>query len=593
MTADQSLRAVPLDAAFLGGSAEKVAVSIDTIQVGTQAPLSLPRRGVTLVVGGNNVGKSTLLKQIKAISQMGSNDHFSDNGQVLSGLRFSKDGSAADLHAWLAEHAVPTFGSMIEYRKGTESVPVNLVAPSWRDVGDDRLWYLSLIFVLLADARERFSWTNPVDKRPDMNDAPNHPLHILENDPALLTELNDACKEIFGLGITLDRLSGRLVLRAGEVVGDAPPIDAITKDYTEALGRLKPISSQGDGFASTLGLLIPLIASTYPIVLVDEPEAFLHPPQAYKLGQVLARITAQRSSQLLMATHDRHMVSGVLSDQSASVSVLRLERQGSVAMVHQLEDTALDTFWSSAALRYSNVLDGLFHDAVVIAEHDRDCRFYSAILDEFGSEYGVNPSGIMFSPSHGLGGVAEIARVLKAAAVPVVASLDLDALRDESTLKAIVDAVGGTWTDEIARLYPRVTAQFAAPSQPRTRSDVGRLVSDALSAQGASPYDSQAQRQLRQLLVVENPWNVVKQYGDLAFRAEATATQQLLALLDEQGVVMVRVGELEGFGRRLDTEKGSQWVTSALTAGMHKTEDSRAHAERISRSVLSRRALTQ
>lgn len=41
--------------------------------------------------------------------------------------------------------------------------------------------------------------------------------------------------------------------------------------------------------------------------------------------------------------------------------------------------------WADPLLRYSNVLDGLFHDAVVLCEGDADCRYYSAVLDQLPS----------------------------------------------------------------------------------------------------------------------------------------------------------------------------------------------------------------
>jgi len=84
---------------------------------------------------------------------------------------------------------------------------------------------------------------------------------------------------------------------------EAPRIDKVTAEYRSALGRLKPLSEQGDGMCSMLGVLIPVVSATYPIVLVDEPEAFLHPPQARILGQSLAVLAQERNLQLFLATH--------------------------------------------------------------------------------------------------------------------------------------------------------------------------------------------------------------------------------------------------------------------------------------------------
>ena len=112
---------------------------------------------------------------------------------------------------------------------------------------------------------------------------------------------------------------------------------------------------------SLLGLLLPLISATHQVVLVDEPEAFLHPPQARALGSALARLAKQRQLQVIVATHDRNIVSGLLKAENVDVSVARLSRSENTTQSHQLDANNLRAIWGDPVLRYSNALDGLFH----------------------------------------------------------------------------------------------------------------------------------------------------------------------------------------------------------------------------------------
>ncbi|MGW3149098.1 AAA family ATPase [Streptomyces sp. NPDC001177] len=102
--------------------------------------------------------------------------------------------------------------------------------------------------------------------------------------------------EVFRRPLTLDRLSKRVNPRVGDPGIPTPKIDRVTEEYLSALASLPGLMQQGDGMRSLLGLLVPLVTSLYPIVFIDEPEAFLHPPQATALGRILgAHFRAQQA----------------------------------------------------------------------------------------------------------------------------------------------------------------------------------------------------------------------------------------------------------------------------------------------------------
>ncbi|WP_304722163.1 AAA family ATPase [Conexibacter sp. CPCC 206217] len=66
-----------------------------------------------------------------------------------------------------------------------------------------------------------------------------------------------------------------------------PRLDSV--EYLNALDGLPLVPDQGDGMRSFIGLLLTILSSSHPLILVDEPEAFLHPPQAVSWGGSLPR----------------------------------------------------------------------------------------------------------------------------------------------------------------------------------------------------------------------------------------------------------------------------------------------------------------
>lgn len=67
----------------------------------------------------------------------------------------------------------------------------------------------------------------------------------------------------------------------------APGRDRLSYEYIQEIEKLPTLHSQGDGMRSYVGVLLHTSVGRESILLIDEPEAFLHPPQARQLGTML------------------------------------------------------------------------------------------------------------------------------------------------------------------------------------------------------------------------------------------------------------------------------------------------------------------
>jgi predicted ATPase len=572
-----------------GGDPSSFGVHVGRLAIQGGQPIALNASGVTLVVGGNNAGKSTLLKQV--YGQITS--HWADRGtsspRLLTLMELVTAGTKADIFAWLASGGHVDNGAIV--RNGISIRPA-LVDVVWNESrAEGRLDSLGRVLTLAPNARTRFGAVAAVSRRPDVADPPMSDQHYFEDDPALMAELDEYTKDIFGVGLTLDPLSGNLTFRFGHVTIEAPKVDNISPEYRQAVAELTPLDQQGDGISSTLGLLIPLLAGRRPITFVDEPEAYLHPPQAFKLGQIVARLAERHRIQVIIATHDRNFVAGVLAHRGISPTVVRLERHNNVAAAYAVDPEQLRDIWSSALLRHSNILDGLFHRAVVIAEQERDCVFYQAALEAAGPLPGdVLPSDILFISSHGKGGIPELASILASAHVPVVAAVDIDALREKPALQKIVKSVGGSWTDGLDRDFTAATADLRVARKPLTRQQVLGAIASVLKEDPTSIYDAETQRAVKVALSVDDPWSRPKQHGLSAFVGNRPAAERLLSGLAEQGVVLVPVGELERFAPALGVKKGKNWLPAALGAKAHESAAALEYVQSLAEAVLAAEA---
>jgi hypothetical protein len=567
-----------------GGNPRSFSLRIGSITVQGGAPVPLATAGVSIIVGGNNAGKSTLLRQMYGSITGPWQAKVVDQPYLLMTQKILLEGSRADAHAWFASDSYAIDDGYM--RRGVK-VSLSQLDLAYQVSPTAHLMNFAASMTLAPNARTRFDAIRAVKRRGDISDPPHLDLHYLEEETDLFRSLNSYTKEIFGTGITLDWMSGNLILRFGE--STVTPDFEDLRPYRKDMARLPSVESQGDGIGSTLGLLVPLIAGRNEISFVDEPEAFLHPPQAFKLGRIVAEITAAQQSQLIVATHDRNFVAGVLSSQNVERSVIRLDRSGNSTTAHRVDPAQLNKAWASPLLRHSNVLDGLFHRAVVIAEGERDCLFYAAALEEAAPlPDGLLPNDVLLLSSHGKGGATEIASILTAARVPVLAALDIDALKEKSTLKALVQALAGTWTAEIDSDFDKATNEFRRPRQATTNGSVQMAITGVLNADPGALYSGSTRQAVARALAVDDPWAEVKRYGTDGFRADRPAADRLLAGLRLQGVVLVPVGELERFAPSLGVRKGPEWLPAALAANAHTAATASLFAHQLADAIVAR-----
>jgi hypothetical protein len=358
-------------------------------------------------------------------------------------------------------------------------------------------------------------------------------------------------------------------------VGEAPPAQhnvgsAPSRQYLEALSELPRLDEQGDGMKSFMGLLLYIVASVYPIVLVDEPEAFLHPPQARLIGRMLGDQKGEHS-QVFVATHDSNVLRGLLDSSASALTVVRLVREGEVNHASQLDPEKVRELWKDPLLRYSNVLDGLFHDGVVLCEGDADCRFYQAVLDALtaGEPESRSPD-LLFTHCGGKARMPTVIQALRAVDVPIRVVADFDVLREREPLRSIVQGLGGEWASVEDDWRVLKSVLDSATKKVSTDYLREKMREQLDSIETLSPTDEDEQRIRALLKERSGGWANAKEYGTRGVPAGDAADRlaRLLGYLRNIGLFVVPEGELEGFARGVPGH-GPAWVNGVLERDLH------------------------
>jgi ABC-type cobalamin/Fe3+-siderophores transport system ATPase subunit len=539
--------------------------------------VELPADGVVVFVGPNNAGKSAALRELHQF--LTTQPGLPHGRKVLTDITVSPEGTPDELIEWLENHSfILERHDGRHYRRPNAVVADHQARSEWGQA--PWLPTLHAYFVFFGAADNRLGLLGGASAYNPVDEGPQQPMQVLFARPEIERRLSETAFEAFGTKLTLSRIFGaNLDLYVGEI--DIAPTVVPTREYIEAIQALPMLQGQGDGMRSFMGLMLALTTSQFRVIIVDEPEAFLHPPQARLLGRKLAT-EAPQGTQVIVATHSLDVLQGLLTPAGANVTVVRLVRDGDVNRTSVLEPDELREIWNDPLLRYSNVLEGLFHKGVVLSESDSDSRYYAAVLDGIRDEQALPPHDLLFAQSGGKHRFPLVIRALRAVSVPVAVVADFDVLREEPLLRQIAVALEGDW-EQIRPLWNPVAAAISAMGNAPTLVTAREAVTEVLNAAEGSRLSRDDAQAIRDATRVDDGWGRVKQ-GGLAMLPQGETSERaalLLNALSELGLFVVPVGELERWATDVGRH-GPAWVSEALERNRH-VENAEAPREFVTR----------
>lgn len=515
---------------------------------------------------------------------------------MITAGEMQRNGTLADFAAWLAENAHHTPAVPGQYGNGTfqygnHTIEVDAALAHWAALsGSQILSELAPFFVFSADGNNRFQHAQGASARHEGTAPPSEPLHRFQDNRALFKQLNDLSRRVFNQELTLDDSGLTLRIRMGRSNVTVPRLDESRRAYAQALSQLPPLETQGDGVKAFLSLFIPLIAASYSIVIVDEPEVFLHPPQAFAAGRAMGEIAAATEVQVILATHDKDFLAGVLASD-APLRIARIQRTEDQVDVRTIPAPDLRSLWQERLLRYGNVLSGLFHQLVVVCESEQDCHFYQAALEDYletcsstGETAPIAAADVLFVPTNGKAAMAQVAAIVSAAGVPTVIVPDLDVLDDSNIISRMVTTLGGDWTKfatDFNTVVTPIKSRKAAVRVRELKGDLDTYLQSLLSVDDAALFTTEHKENIDRIMrTTESDWAHIKVAGTTAFRGQQrVAADRLLNGLAELGIVPIEVGTLESFAPTF--AKNRNWLPQALGSGAHRTEAARRVISRI------------
>ena len=252
--------------------------------------------------------------------------------------------------------------------------------PQRNDVGEDeylRPYFLAGSFLILGGAERLNMLADTKRERPPGNECVNLLSRLFYSDEkrkVTQTIVADAFQCYLVVDPLGDNFEAKISQTESRIQMERSLDNAAVKFFKEAL----PIAEMSDGVRAFCGMIAALVASDAKVILIDEPESFLHPALCVKLARELCRIARENGQQIFVSSHSAPFLMGCVH-AGIDLNIIRLTYGRGNATSRLLQQEELVPLMRQPLLRSVGALTGIFYESVIITESDSDRAFYDEI----------------------------------------------------------------------------------------------------------------------------------------------------------------------------------------------------------------------
>ncbi|HEX8400459.1 MAG TPA: AAA family ATPase [Allosphingosinicella sp.] len=383
-------------------------------------------------------------------------------------------------------------------------------------------------FVMNLSGAGRLELANPAPAQALGTSHPSTIGALFQND-AVRAQLSTVTHEAFNQYLVIDPTGmTQLAYRLSDHQPAAGVERSLTNEAVNFFNQAMPLVEASDGTKAFVGVMGEILSGDSDVILIDEPEAFLHPSLAYLLGDRIARHLAA-DKQLFAATHSSHFLMGCLMSGS-DVNVVRLTHRNGASTARILPADRLKTLMTDPLFRSVGVVSALFFESAVVVEGDSDRAFYDEINSRLQRSTVGGLSHSIFLNAHNKQTVVNIVVPLREIGIPAAFILDLD------------------WVKEDGQVWDRYFSALGAPAG----------LKEGLLA---------TRRRVRLALEAADP-NYKRHGGIGILQGEERATAEaFFGQLEQYGLFTVTSGELESWLPTLVADRSkNKWLPSVFAA---------------------------
>jgi len=494
------------------------------------------------LVGANNVGKSRTLKDLRE-------DLIDCNGvKVLIGeVEYHTSGFVSEQLEAYFERNITKDGY------GNYNVSVDETNSHCFDVSsfkyctdNIRSFYKALFSFLTTE--NRLNITRSISFNSNIYKSCLNIMKRLEENSEAILLLNDVLRIAFEKSIDVyeyyenDNIVKEYRIGKSEDITNA--INANKRDSQDRLSKEEKLQDQGDGIRSAIAVLASLIVNEHSLFLIDEPESFLHPPQAKLIGKNIVELS--KNKQCFIATHNIDFIKGVVEADSSRVKIIKIDRVENENAFNLINNDSISVIATDRNLKYTNILDGLFYSQLVLCENESDCKFYSALLENLDT---VKYQNTLFCAVGGKHHFKKVIPLLKQLRIQYTVIGDIDIINNKDDLNQLLDSVENNCYEGIRDRHTEFLDKFVENTnhQVKTQDEIKRAINGVFTTDQYMP--SNAAEKIRQIIKNISSFKLLKNGGKSALPQGDCVRlyNEIKSYLNNHNIYFTECGEIERF----------------------------------------------
>lgn len=528
-------------------------VSIERIKFNDETLIDFESDDIVLLVGANNVGKSRTLKDLKDDL----NDLCKPKVIVDEVTYKSSNFSSSQLKDYFEKNiSKDSFGNYNVLIDDNQFQSFN--TSTFTDNMDEKQFYKVLFSFLSTE--NRLNITRPMMFNTNLDNRSLNIMKGLESDLESINTLNEVLQMGFEKSIEVyeDFLDGTIVkkYKIGKSEDIKNVINSTRRDNHNLSKEMEDLYIQGDGIRSAFAILASLIVNNHSLFLIDEPETFLHPPQARLLARNIVNLSNEK--QCFISTHNIDFIKGVLEADSSRVKIIKIDRFENKNKFNLVDNNSVSEIANDKNLRYTNILDGLFYDRLVLCENESDCKFYSAILENLDL---VKYQNTLFCVVGGKHQFKKVVPLLKKLNIQYAIIADIDLINSKNDLRQLVNSIEDDCYNQINDYHTRFIEEFeeGMNSQIKTQAVIKTEINEMFNSEKYMSDD--IARRIKESLKYISSFTLLKSGGERILPQGECVTlfNKVKEFLNDHNIFIVECGEIERFVPDVKGH-GNDWV---------------------------------
>ena len=226
--------------------------------------------------------------------------------------------------------------------------------------------------------------------------------------------------------------------------------------------------------------------------------------------------------------------------------IIKIDRMENDNKFNLVDNASASEISNDKNLKYTNILNGLFYDQLVLCENESDCKFYSAILESVDLLVYQNT---LFCAVGGKDQFKKVVPLLRNLNIQYSVIADIDLINNKDNVEQLVNSIEKECYDQIESVHTQFIEEFEKGMNPQVKTQ--QIIKDEINQKfNEEKYMPESMaKDIKNILKNISSFKLLKNGGKSILPQGECASlfEKIDEFLKKHKVFILKCGEIERF----------------------------------------------